>query len=206
MILTGSFTGRRFRVEGKVPPDPAAHFAKALRRHAFAPIDPASDRVRAVGWVNARQILDAAVTWDKAALGPWVVLGLRVDERRVNRTLLRARLALAEADRRRERGRERLGREERAEMARTLAAELLAQTPPTTTVHELAWHPAERTLWFSSTAQRAVDEMTDLFERTFGLRPVPLTPFTVADRWTDAQGRGAAALDRAEPTDLRPRR
>jgi DNA recombination-dependent growth factor C len=205
MILSGTFSGRRFRAEGKVPPNPGEQFAKALRRHAFAPIDPASDRTRALGWVNPRQILDAAVTWHRCEFGGWIVLGLRADQRRVSRPILRARLAQAEADRLRERGRERIGREERAQLAKAIEAEMLAQTPPTTTVHELAWNPTAGVVWFSSTAQRANEEMQDLFEKTFDMHLVPLVPFTVAERWTDTQGRGGAALDRAAPTDLRAR-
>jgi hypothetical protein len=205
VILSGAFSGRRHRVDGKIPAKPSERFDKALRRHAFSPIDATSDRTRAVGWVNPRQILDSRVRWDKIVFGPHVVLGLRIDQRTVSRPILRARVAQAQAERRRERPGGKVSREERTEIAKVIEADLLRQTPPSTTVHELAWNTQTGRMWFSSTAQRANEEMTELFERTFDLTPVPLVPFTLADNWVDRHGRGGAALERATPADLRSR-
>ena len=203
MILSGSFTGRRFRVGGKLPPDAAKKFAKALERHAFSPINLTTDRTRAQGWVNARQILDTDVTWDKIIFGEHVVLGLRTDSRRVSRPVLRARIAQAEADRRREHDGGKLGREERADIAKVIEADMLRQTPASTAVHEVAWDTHTDSVWFSSSAKGAGEEMQDLFEKTFGLTLTPLVPHTLADQWVDRNGKGGAALEGAVPADLR---
>jgi hypothetical protein len=205
MILSGSFTGRRHRVAGKPPADPAKQFARALARSAFVPIDPASDKTRVLGWVNPRAILDESFTWDQVSFGRQVVLGLRIDTRRVSRAMLRARLEQALAARRREKPGARITREERGRVAQALEAEMLAQTPASTTVHELWWNVAESVVWFSSTASKANEEMQELFERTFDLRLIPMAPFTLAEAHTERTGKGGGALERAEPMDLRAR-
>jgi recombination associated protein RdgC len=204
MILTGSFSGRRHRVSGKLPSDPAKQFARGLSRHAFAPIDASSDKTRVLGWVNARQILDTDLTWDKIAYGDHVVLGLRIDTRRVSRPILKARVAQVIGDRLREDPKARISRDERSRVAQALESEMLAQTPPATAIQELAWNTRTGIVWFSSGALKLNEEMQGLFEETFGLSLAPLGPFTLAERHTEATGKGAAALDRAEPTDLRP--
>lgn len=205
MILSGSFSGRRFRVGGTPPPDPAKQFAKALTRDAFKPIELTTDRTESVGWVNPRQLLDSEVTWDKVLFDDVVVLGLRSDQRKISRTMLRARIAQAENERRSERGGMKIGREERNDLKKAIEADLLRQTPPSTNVHEVAWDTHTRVLWFSATAQGAAEKMQDIFERTFGLTLTPLGPHTLADEHVQRVGKGGAALDRAEPCDLRPR-
>jgi len=134
-----------------------------------------------------------------------VVLGLRVDQRTISRAILRARLDQLVAEKSRERANGKVGREERARLTKAIESELMTRSVPATAMNELAWFPRERAAWFSSTAQRANEEMMELFEKTFGLRLVPLVPLTLAERFIDAQGKGGGALDRANPTDLRPR-
>lgn len=205
MILSGSFSGRRHRVEGKTPAKPGEQFAKALMRHAFVPIDPASDKTRALGWVNPRAILDEDLRWDRLALGPHVVLGLRIDTRKVSRTMLRARLDQVLAERRREKPGARIPREERLRIAKALETEMLVAATPSTAIQEVWWNLPASTVWFSSSSAKLNGEMTDLFERTFGLKLVPLGPFTLAEAHTEAAGKGGGALERAKPTDLRVR-
>lgn len=203
MILTGSFTGVRHRAEGSLPADHRQRFAKSLTRYAFVPIDPTTDRRRALGWVNPLQLLDADLTWDKVIFGDHVVLGLRVDERKISKPMLRARVAQVLSERRREKPGVRITREEQSQVARAIESEMLAQTPPVTTVQEVGWNTRTGMVWFSSASKKANEEMMDLFERTFGVRVIPLVPLTAAEAFTEKQGKGGAALERTTPLDLR---
>jgi DNA recombination-dependent growth factor C len=206
MLLTGSFTGCRFRVRGKLPANRAQAFQRGLTRQAFTEIEPRSDKTRTIGWVNARQILDTELSWDKIALGDHLILGLRVDERRVSKPILRARVQQVIGQRLREDAKAKITRDERARIAKSIETEMLAQTPPATKVIELAWNTKAGVVWFASTAKKATEEMMELFEKTFSLPLVPLVPYTLAEAIVEAAGKGGGALDRAEVSDLRPRK
>src|SRR5262245_13663238 len=151
-----SISARRYRIEGELIAVADEAFSRRLLDRAFKPLSAHEER--AFGWVTADNCLDARFERGSVARGPCAVFSLRVDRRRVNGRLRRARIDLEVRGRRkdaerdaegapsgeapadeeggRRRGRApaprpgRLSRDERQEIRRQITEELLRNTSP----------------------------------------------------------------------------
>ena len=181
-----SLSARRYRVEGDVPRvhDPA--FAKRLADRKFRPL--AAHEERAFGWVTADNCLDTRFAPDSLERGPCAVFALRIDRRRVSNRLLRAMVDLEVRGRAKdteiEAGVTGLGpnargprRDERAEVRRSIAADLLSKTSPSIEVHPVLWYPRRKSLLFLSLSRPANEIFRGLFTDTFDAPLSALTPF-----------------------------
>jgi recombination associated protein RdgC len=96
--------------------------------------------------------------------------------------MLKARVREAEAAYLEKKGREKLGRKEKAELKETVARKLRRQTAPTTRMVDLVWSMNEGIVRFFSHAEKPAGIMIELFFKTFGLKLVPESPYTLATR------------------------
>jgi hypothetical protein len=199
-----SLSARRYRVEGDLLSVGDAAFARRLSDHAFRPLS--ANEERAFGWVTADNCLDTHFETGGGLLGPCAVFALRVDRRRVNGRLLRARVDLEvrgakkDADRdaegagdhkaRRPGGR--LSREERQEIRRRVSEELLAATPPSMEVHSVLLYPRDRVVLFGSLSRPANEVFRALFADTFDVTLAALTPYHRALELLRSRGGGEA--------------
>jgi hypothetical protein len=79
-------------------------------------------------------------------------------------------------------GRERLGRNERAELKELVSRKLRKQSAPATRMVDVSWSMNENLVRFFSHAEKTAGNMCELFHKTFGLRLVPEAPYTLAAR------------------------
>lgn len=186
-ILTGSLSARLFRVLEPLPPGFAEEFDKNLRRHAFRPPDPEKGQLRAMGWVNIRQVLDARLSLNKTLFDGVIAVALRVDRIVINQRLFRATLAEEVAKVLRGRQREGLGREQRAALEEQVRLKLLRAQSPAMSIYEMAWHMERGLVFFAATGDKLSAEFADLFTQTFSLSLEPLYPFLRAQRWARRQ-------------------
>ena len=109
------------------------------------------------------------------------MFALRVDRRRVNARLLRARLELDLEARRKaalDAGRPpRVTREERQELRASLHQDLLARTSPAVDAYPVVYDPRRKEVLFLSLSRPVNDLLKALFRDTFGAELVPETPW-----------------------------
>jgi hypothetical protein len=79
-------------------------------------------------------------------------------------------------------GRERLSRKEKTELKLLVARKLRKTTSPATRAVDLSWSIQEGVVRFFSHAQKPGALMAELFEKTFALKLVPESPYTLAAR------------------------
>jgi DNA recombination-dependent growth factor C len=188
MALTaGPVTARLWRAVDRLPPNFKENFERNLQRHAFKPIDPERGQLQSIGWVNARQMLDARLTLDKVLFRNTIIVGLRADRMAINIKLFRATLAQEIAKVVREQQR-RLSREERLVIEDKVRIDLLKRTSPSTQVYEMAWLLDQGLVFFSSCSQKMGMIFSDLFSETFQVTIEPQFPFMRAQAWADRQG------------------
>jgi len=141
-----------------------------------------------MGWVNIRQVLDTRLTINKVLFNNMIVLGLRVDEIKINQKLFRATLAQEVAKAIREnRGDGKFSREQRLALEEKVRLELLKAQPPTLAVYEIAWNLESGIVVFGSTATKMNVEFSELFSETFNVSIEPQFPFLRAQRWARRQ-------------------
>lgn len=170
---------RRYRIEGTLPGPGTDEFAKRLTDRRFLPLSAREEK--SYGWVTADNLLLTRFDADTLLRGEHVVLGLRIDRRRVNPRLLRAQLDLelrartkAEGD---GAGPRRMSREERQELRQHLTMELLRQTSPSVDAYTVLLDPRRRLVSLLSLSRPANEALCALFQSTFEAALVALTPW-----------------------------
>ena len=180
--LRGSLTYARFFVDGEVPEDFREKFMRAIRLRAMKPLEPEDDDLDRSGWCKIAEPFELELRYDDVFYNEYIALGFRTDRWQIPGPMLKARVREAEAAYLEKKGRERLGRKERAELKETVARKLRKQTAPATRMVDVVWSMNEGVVRFFSHAEKAAGNMLELFHKTFGLKLVAESPYTLADK------------------------
>jgi DNA recombination-dependent growth factor C len=194
-LTAGSATVRVWRVLDALPAGFKEAFERNLRRHAFKPIDPERGQLHSIGWVNARQMLDANLNLEKVLFGNLILVGLRRDQLTINQKLFRATFAQELAKTLRANDRPRLSREERLVLEDKVRLDLIKRTQPAANVYEMAWHLEQGLVFFGSTSNKLGLIFSDLFSETFQVSIEPQFPYLRAQQWADRQKLGQELLE-----------
>jgi DNA recombination-dependent growth factor C len=169
-------------VDGEAPEDFREKYMRAIRLRAMKPLAPEDDDLERSGWCKVAEPFELELRYDDVFYNEYVVLGFRTDRWQIPGPMLKARLREAEAAYLEKKGRERLGRKERSELKETVARKLRRETSPATRMVDLVWSMNEGVVRFFTHAEKAAGNMTELFHKTFGLRLVPESAYTLAER------------------------
>lgn len=180
--LRGSLTYARFFVDGEVPDDFREKYMRSVRLRAMKPLEADDDDLERSGWCKIAEPFELELRYDDVFYNEYVALGFRTDRWQIPGPVLKARFREAEAAYLEKKGRERLGRSERTELKAVVARKLRRETSPATRIVDLVWSMNEGVVRFFSHAEKAAGNMTELFHKTFGLRLVAESPYTLAER------------------------
>jgi len=180
-LLTNSASFVRYNVEGEPPPDFWNFAAERIRANAFRDIDDNYEE-RSVGWVSTLDMFDSDFAYSSYAVGDYLVISLRIDERKVPSAALK-KMAMKEEQRvKRERQVPKLGRDHRLEIKENVRLQLLKKATPIPAVYDLVWSLADNTVLFFATNQKAQAELEDFFKQTFDLYLQQQIPYLIAGR------------------------
>ncbi len=178
-LLTNSASFVRFNVEGIPPTDFWDFAAERIQKHAFRDIDDNYEE-RSVGWVSCLNMFDSEFAYSSYAAGDYLVLSLRIDERKVAPAALK-KYTLKEEERiKRERQIPRLSRDHRNEIKDNMRLMLLKRAVPIPAVCDMVWSLADNTVLFFSTSQKAIGELEEFFKETFDLHLMMQIPYVAA--------------------------
>lgn len=199
--LRGSLTYARFFVTGEVPDDLSGATLDRVRVAASQPLVPDEEAEEHHGWCSIKDPMDTDLDHEKVFFNEYVCLGLRVDRWVVPKPLLKAHLRDAEAEILKQKGLERLGRKAKADLKLFILRKLRHQILPVTKNFDLVWNANNGVVRFFSHSVKTHFMAQELFERTFGLKLVPESPGTAAER-RGLDARAGAAWDALQPTSL----
>ncbi|MDU9050052.1 MAG: recombination-associated protein RdgC [Candidatus Electrothrix sp. Rat3] len=183
-LLSGSASFTRFTVEGEVPENFWDFVAQRVTEHSFQDIDDTIDE-HSIGWVSVADMFDSEFAFSSYAAGDYVVLSMRVDERKVSPAVLRKFTAKEESRLRQEQGVRRLSRNVRLEIKERIRAEMVRKSPPIPAVYDLCWNLSNNTLLFFTNSRKALALLEDLFRETFELSLIMQIPWNNALQLTD---------------------
>lgn len=178
--------------------------AKILH-HAMRPLSADEPDAERSGWCVLGDPQDLSLPRERIYLDGYVNLGFRTDRWAIPGPLLRTKVREAESKYLDKKGRERLGRRERAEIKEIVIRELRKKLVPTTRAVDLSWALEEGVVRFFSHTERTTAAMVELFEKTFGIELVAESPYTLAERLGLGEEE-AQAWEALEPTVLQSRR
>lgn len=164
----------------------------------LVPEEPEGERS---GWCVMGDPLDLSLPRERIYLDGLLCLGFRTDRWAIPGPLLRTRLRQAEATYLEKKGRERLGRRERAELKEIVIRELRKKLVPTTRAVDLTWSLEEGLVRFFSHAESTKQAMLELFQHTFGIELIAESPYTLGERLGLGEEE-AQAWEALEPTTL----
>ena len=178
-LLSKSATFVRFTVEGELPGNFWDFAAQRIPQYAFRDIDDSYDEY-SIGWVSVLNMFDAEFRYASYAAGDYIVLGMRIDERKVPSAVLR-KFCLKEEERlKKERQLPKLSRGQRLEIKENVKLMLTKKAMPAPAVYDLCWNMADGTALFFSTNGKAQTALEDLFKETFGLHLMLQVPYLTA--------------------------
>jgi hypothetical protein len=180
--LKGSLTYTRFYVEGKIPASYEDKFFAAICHEAMRPLVADEDVTERSGWTRIGEPFEIDLDVENVFSDRYVNLGFRTDRWRIPAPMLRAKLREAEGTYLEKKGRDRIGRKERAELKILVAKKLRKQMTPSTRFVDFSWSLDEKLVRFFSQARLPAASMEELFQKTFGLKLVRESPYTLAAR------------------------
>ncbi|MDX9719741.1 MAG: hypothetical protein RBU37_03275 [Myxococcota bacterium] len=196
--LEGSLSYRQYFVDGELNDHDA--LLERIRHHSFSSLN-LEDEEPKWGWVCAANPLDVDFRRDNVFFNQYVVLALRQDRWRLPAALLKARVNDARLKLMASSGKERLARHERDAIMEEQKRQLKEKSLPAMSVVDMAWDTAGKSVRFW-THNNAMNELfQELFEETFQLHLVPLSPYTMAANGL-LEDEALEALFELDPDDL----
>ena len=199
--LKGSLTYSRHYVDGQVPDDFRDKFVKAIRLRAMKPLEPDEEAAERSGWCRLGEPFEVDLGYEDVFYNEYLNLGFRTDKWVIPGPMLRAKMRDAEAAYLQKKGRERISRSERNELKQLVSKKLRKQLVPVMRVVDVSWSIDEGIVRFFSASPKQGALLAELFTKTFALKLVPETPYTLASRLglTKAEDK---AWEEIEPTSF----
>lgn len=180
-VLRGSVTFSRFRVEPAegTSTDWKRTLPRALRAHAFEPIDKASEEERATGFVELEDSDSTEFSPGSLFQGEYALFGFRVDQLKVSASALRAEMDKWAAAFVKEQQRE-PSRAERNERRSALRQAMRSRAEPRTRVHDVSWNLKSNQLQVWASSRTAIEEVQLAIESALKVKLLPRTPVALA--------------------------
>lgn len=179
-LIKGARTMRRYIVDGKPNTDDTEWLStlqNQLQLNAFVnPLNyQRSDEQ--IGWVTAESILDSDFSlMDKWFLDPYVYGQIRIDKKTLPSNLFRAMFDMRVKEWMLTNNRDRIPKNEKADIKDVLQAELFAQTLPRVKTAEFCWNLDQQYLILLNISDSFNEKFCEHFYTTFGLTLRPQTP------------------------------
>jgi len=189
-LLSNSSSFVRYAVTGELPERFLDFVAERIRSFSFRDIDDSFEE-KSIGWVSVHNMFDSDFAYASYAAGDYIVLSLRIDERRVSPAVLK-KFAMKEEERvKKEKQVPRLNRAHRQEIKENVRLMLLKKAVPVPAVYDLCWNLADSTLLFFSTNKKAQEILENFFKDTFGLTLTLQIPYLTAEHLVSEEEQGA---------------
>jgi len=178
-LLSNSATFVRFTVEGEMPENFWEFAADRIAANAFKDIDDNHEEY-SIGWVSVMNMFDSQFAYASHAVGDYIVLSMRIDERKVPSSVLK-KFCMKEEERvRKEKQVPKLNRGHRLDIKESVKLMLTKKAVPIPAVYDLCWNLANNTVLVFSASAAVHAALEDLFKETFGLHLVQQVPYLAA--------------------------
>lgn len=166
---------RMFHLPQGLPDDVIARFNRDA-----APSLEALSRSEISGWVTHRHLLDRNIEEETVDFGGYLRLNLMKGERKIPSALLRAECRIEELAEMKAKSLSFLNRSDKAKIKKEVVDRMLPTMPPTLTGISLVCCKTDKMAYASALNEKQLDALTIRFEKTTGVRLIPVTPATVA--------------------------
>ena len=165
-LIKGTLTLSKYRVIGSLPDNFKDFIDNQIKLFAFRELS-IGESEKSVGWTSLENVLDTDFEYANYLLADYLIFSLRIDRKIISSSLLKLKILEAERKFIAEKGKDKIYREERAEIKERVYLSLLKQTPPIPSFYEICWNVSQGWLLFGSLSEKAKEDFEDLFKRSF---------------------------------------
>jgi len=167
-LLKGNFSFMQFSVDGQLPQAFSNFVNNRIKANSFREVNKSTEEKR-MGWVSVTDILDADFEKANYALGDYLIFSLRIDRKMISPKLMKLRVMEEERRILAETGKPRIGKHMASDIKEKVHLELLTKLDPVPSFYDVCWAVGQKTIYFSSLADKVADDFVDLFKKTFSL-------------------------------------
>ncbi len=179
-LLKGTATFVKFTLEGDLPENPLEYISERILAFSFQDIDDTFDEY-SIGWVSLVNMFDSSFAYASYSVGDYIVLTLRIDERKVSSAILKKIVQKEEQRVMTERQLPKLSRSMKVEIKERVRVELVRKAIPVPSTFDVCWNLSESSLLFFSTNKKIHAVLEDFFKECFGIFLRQQIPYTVAE-------------------------
>jgi DNA recombination-dependent growth factor C len=183
-FLKGTASFIRFTVEGILPDNSLDYIAKRIMAYSFKDIDETYDEY-SIGWVSILNMFDTQFGYASYVAGDYIVLTLRIDERKVSPAILKKFVQKEEERVKKEQQIPKLGRSIKVQIKERMKTELLRKAIPIPSTFELCWNLGNSTVIFFTTNKKVHSIFEDFFKESFGVIIRQQIPYVTAEYLVD---------------------
>lgn len=155
---------------------------RSVRLRAMKPLEPDDEDLERSGWAKIAEPMTIELNYDDVFFNEYVALSYRTDKWQFPGAMLKARLREAEVAYLEKKGQTKLSRNQKNELKLLVAKRMKRSMSPATRAVDLSWSLNDGVVRFFSHAPKPGAQMSELFLKTFGLKLVPESPYTLAAR------------------------
>ncbi|KUG24669.1 hypothetical protein ASZ90_005543 [hydrocarbon metagenome] len=174
-LLKGSFTFARFHVEGQLPQAFLNFVNSRIKANSYKDM-PKSTEEKRLGWVSLTDILDNDFEKANYALGDYLIFSLRIDRKLISPKLMKIKLMEEERRYLAQNSKDRINKAAATGIKDKVKLELLTRLDAIPSFYDVCWAVGQKTIYFSSLAEKVVDDFADMFKKTFALNLKPFSP------------------------------
>jgi DNA recombination-dependent growth factor C len=181
-VLTGGLSYVRYFVEGEMPHRPQETFLERMQQYVIPELTVESGEDSTLGWASAHSLLDTDLTESKVFMNQYLIASLRVDSWKIPSSLLKAYTVEETRAYKEKTGKEKLSRTEKTLLKETVKTHLKNRSLPSIASTDFCWDMEQNQVRFWTHSAKTNELFIELFEKTFNLNLVPLSPYTLAER------------------------
>jgi len=190
---SNAVTLTRYKVIDSLPQDFWNWAHERVLEYVFQERD-GLDEYRA-GWTHFDRPFQTDISLTDISFAEFLVLGMRMDVRRVPATVLKKYCALEEERVKKERGLQRLSKKMLTEIRDNMRLQLLSKTVPVPHLTDFLWDIQGGDVFLFSRQDRLRAAFEDLFKATFDMVLRPVVPYSLAVSLTQGNEERLKALE-----------
>jgi len=182
-VFSGTLSYARYFVEGELPDTSLREtFLERVQQYATPELTVEAEEEEVVGWSCVEGLLDTNFSIEKLFFNEYMIFSLRTDTWRIPSTLLKAYAQEAELKIMQEKEKDKLSKQEKKEIREVVKQQLKRKSLPSISGYDVCWHLDQNIVRFWSLSSKKNEMFVDLFEKTFQVNLVPLSPYTWAEK------------------------
>lgn len=166
LIGASSLTVTRYTVYGELPKNFWAWARERVEKFAFRDIDDTAD-VASAGWVSIENMFAAAHANEGFTVGDYIVMTMRIDERKVAASVIKKFCGKREAQEKKDKEIPKIPRWRKTEIKEQVTQELTKRAVPDTQLHDMAWNLDEGVVYLCTHTNAAKEVFESLFKECF---------------------------------------